>query len=168
MTYFWYSIILSFIIPFNLFAETSFGEEGKINLSFAEKTKLQKEVMLYTRSVINGIKNTDYKKTIWGLSKLAESDLDNIIAPLSISYELINGISNGREDFMNIGFKDLYFKQLKKISQQIFKSVIKNRTYVSEQTKKKTINRLKDFRKNLNPSKEACSSAMSNINYIIL
>ncbi len=155
-------------LPIKLYGNTS-GEK-KLSINQFENFSnhdLQKLAMSYVSTVIDGIKTTDYNKSIWGLSQINNLPFERISSPLSLLYDLVNGIGEGREDFMILSFKNLFFLNLRKISQGVFRSVVKNKKYVSPETRDSTMKKLKSLRNNLDPKKEACSSILNNIDYVI-
>ncbi|MCP3659118.1 MAG: hypothetical protein GY830_01890 [Bacteroidetes bacterium] len=131
------------------------------------KYEFQKEAMNYVSLIINAIKKTDYEKAIFGLRQLKTIDFSNVASPLSLLYELINGIGDGREDFLVLGFKHVLFSEIRRIAQNVFQNVVNKKRYVALNTKNNTLERLKSFKKNLDPKREACAGVIKNIDYII-
>ncbi len=134
---------------------------------FSSKYEFQKNAMKHVSLIINAIKKTDYDKAISGLRQLKTINFDNVTSPLSLLYDLINGIGDGREDFLVLGFKHVLFLEIRRIAQNVFQTIVKQKKYVSINTKNNTLERLKSIKKNLDPRKEACAGIMKDIDYII-
>ena len=123
--------------------------------------------MTYVQNILKGIKTTDFTLAMDNLKLLKQIPFEKLSAPLSLLYDLINGISDGREDFINSGFRELLYHDIRLVAQQVFISIASSHKYVSKKTKSKTLDTLFKLQKNLNPNNDICHQAFLNLQYAI-
>lgn len=133
----------------------------------SDRHNTQKEAMEYVQTVKEGIQSTDYPKVMWGLQQLSSVSFDKVTSPLSLVYDLVAALENGREDFMVLELKKMFTLQLRKVVQEIFLTIVKAEKYVTEDTKKNTLAKLTAFKNLLDPHKEPCISILQDFEYCI-
>lgn len=144
-----------------------FFNSGVVKASVIDPYEEQKNAMDAVNVAIRAIKRTNLKAVLSSLNQLQQIPYDQVADPLSILHAFVNGIGDGRENFMFLALKNAIFIEMRRMAQQVFQAVVKREKFVTPRTKAATLEKLNGFRKVLDPRNEPCASVMKNIDYII-
>ncbi|MEM7055522.1 MAG: hypothetical protein AAF392_01385 [Bacteroidota bacterium] len=125
---------------------------------------LVKQSIEHVDAIIAGIHKVDDKKVMSGLKGLSNIDFSEIETPLSPFFDLVTGISHGREDFLSLERKHLLALVIRDMAQAVYQWAQKSNKGVAHVTKDELTTKLEKLIELLEPTKAPCISAITNLN----
>ena len=123
----------------------------------------QRESIGYVDTILKGIHEIDEAKVFGGLKRLRNIDFSNLETPLSPSFDLITGISPGREDFLTLELKHLLALVIRHMAQGVYQWTQQQNKGVANVTQKELTTSLGKLIALLEPTKDPCIAAITNL-----
>ena len=123
----------------------------------------QRESIGYVDTILKGIHEIDEAKVFGGLKRLRNIDFSNLETPLSPSFDLITGISPGREDFLTLELKHLLALVIRHMAQGVYQWTQQQNKGVANVTQQELTKSLGKLIELLEPTKDPCIAAITNL-----
>ncbi|MEL6153093.1 MAG: hypothetical protein AAFQ78_03640, partial [Bacteroidota bacterium] len=125
--------------------------------------KKQRQTIRHTDAITEGIHELDKNKVIQGLRELRNTDFSEIDTPLSPFYDLVTGISHGREDFLGLELKHLLSIAIRHLAMYVYQWNKAKNQGVSTLTRGELVIKLQNLIDLSEPSKYPCITALTNL-----
>ena len=123
----------------------------------------QRESIRHVDIILQGIHEIDEAKVMAGLQGLRHIDFNNLPTPLSPSFDLVTGISPGREDFLTLERMHLLALVIRHMAQGVYQWTQKNNRGVASVTQEALTTSLEKLIKLLEPTKEPCIASITHL-----